>query len=299
MSRIPLSVIVLTRDEELNLPNCLGSVAELVDEIFVVDSGSTDRTLEIAQEYGATVVTHEFHGHTAQWRWALENLPLRNAWVLGLDADQRLMPELGGELRRIFRDGHPQRNVAGFYIARRNVFRGKWIRWGGYYPKYLLKLFRRDSVVLDETDLLDHHFRVQGATAKLENDIIEENYKEEKIDFWIQKHLQYAELLAHEEMRRSAGSRNELVKAKLAGSPDERAEWLKKTWNKLPRFVRPGGYFIWRYFFRLGFLDGKQGFAFHFLHAFWYRLIADLKIDELRKHAASTSHQSLPTGRKS
>lgn len=281
--RIPLSVIVLTRDEEINLDACLSSVDHLADEVYVVDSGSTDRTVEIAETHGAQVVTHEFEGHSAQWRWALENLPLRNAWVFGLDADQRLTPELAEELSRLFSDGHPVRDVVGFYVARRNIFRGKWIRWGGYYPKYLLKLFRRDALIFDEHDLLDHHFRVRGATAKLQNDIVEENLKEEQIDFWIRKHLQYAELLAREEMRRKTGSHHVLARPKLVGNPDERAEWLKATWNKLPRFVRPAGYFMWRYFFQLGFLDGKQGFTFHFLHAFWYRLVADLKIDELRK----------------
>lgn len=287
MSRVPISAIVLTRDEELNLPACLASIEPLVDEIFVVDSGSTDATLDIARRHGATVVAHEFSGHTAQWRWALATLPLRNEWVLGLDADQWVMPELAAELRALFTDAQRTGDVAGYYVARRNVFRGKWIRWGGYYPKYLLKLFRRDRVQLEEGDLLDHHFRVTGPTAKLRHDIVEENRKEEKIDFWIRKHLQYADLFAQEELRRAAGTGQRLVKAAPLGSPDERAEFLKQTWHRLPRFVRPAGYFIWRYFLRLGFLDGKQGFAFHFLHAFWFRLVADMKIDELRDHVHS------------
>ena len=100
MKRVPLSVVILTKDEELNLEACLASVDHVVDEIFVVDSGSTDTTVEIARRHGAEVVAHDFHGHTAQWKWALANLPLRNTWVLGLDADQRLTPELGEELRR-------------------------------------------------------------------------------------------------------------------------------------------------------------------------------------------------------
>lgn len=284
MSTIPVSAVILTRDEEVNLPACLESIDGLVSEIFVVDSGSTDQTCAIAAARGARVVPHEFAGHHAQWHWALTQLPLQNQWVLGLDADQRLTPELAAELRRIF-ERHDSADVAGFYMARRNVFRGRWIRWGGYYPKYLLKLFRKDALFFDDADLLDHHFRVRGATARLGHDIIEENHKEESIDFWVTKHLQYADLLAREELRRSAGGSARLVRARFFGTPDERAEWLKRTWNKLPRFLRPAGYFIWRYFIRLGFLDGREGFAFHFMHAFWFRLVADLKIDELKRDA--------------
>jgi glycosyltransferase involved in cell wall biosynthesis len=254
----------------------------------VVDSGSTDRTIEIARAAGATVVAHEFAGHSAQWRWALDQLPLRHAWVLGLDADQRLMPELADELRKLFEDPTRTSDYAAFYLTRRNVFRGKWIRWGGYYPKRFIKLFRRERLVHEDADLLDHHFRVSGKVGTLKHDIIEENLKEDKIDFWIQKHLRYADLLAREETRRRNGQAPTTVRPALFGDPDQRAEWQKKTWTGLPRFVRAPAYFMWRYFFLLGFLDGKQGFAFHFLHAFWYRLVTDLKIDEQRRGDAHT-----------
>src|SRR5687768_12236831 len=153
MSRVAISAVILTRDEELNLGACLESIAGLVDEIYVVDSGSTDGTAAIARRHGANLVTHEFTGHGAQWRWALEQLPLRNQWIFGLDADQRVLPELADELRERFGPAGRLDNCAGFYVARRNVFRGRWIRWGGYYPKYLLKLFRRDKVRFEAADL--------------------------------------------------------------------------------------------------------------------------------------------------
>jgi glycosyltransferase involved in cell wall biosynthesis len=288
--KIPVSAVILTYNEELNLPNCLASIRDLVDEIFVVDSESTDRTCAIARECGAQVVTHAFTGHSAQWQWALTNVPLQNDWVLGLDADQRLTPELTLELLELFRDQQRVADHAGFYVARRNVFRGKWIRWGGYYPKHILKLFRRDRLLHEPADLLDHHFHVDGNVGKLRHDIIEENFKEDDIDFWITKHLRYAELLAREESRRKAGVAPTHVRPSLLGNPDERAEWQKKTWTRLPRFVRAPAYFVWRYIFLLGFLDGKQGFAFHFLHAFWFRLVTDLKLDDERRRNARTRH---------
>lgn len=288
MTRIPVSAVVLTRDEELNLPACLQSMHELVAEIFVVDSGSTDSTLEIARSFGATVVPHEFTGHSAQWQWALANLPLKHEWVLGLDADQRLLPELADEMRELFSAPTQLADYDAFYLTRRNVFRGKWIRWGGYYPKRFIKLFRRARLIHEEADLLDHHFRVTGRVGTLKHDIIEENLKEDNIDFWIQKHLRYAQLLAQEEGRRRDGQAPTTVRPALFGDPDQRAEWQKRTWTVLPRFVRAPAYFLWRYFFRLGFLDGKQGFAFHFLHAFWFRLVTDLKIDEQRRSDVRT-----------
>lgn len=290
MERIPVSAVVLTRDEALNLPACLASMRDLVDEIYVVDSGSTDGTQDIAAAAGAMVITHEFNGHSAQWQWALAELPLRHEWVLGLDADQRLTPELAEELRARFRQPEQLAQYAGFYVKRRNIFRGKWIRWGGYYPKRFIKLFRRGRLRHEAADLLDHHFHVQGRVGRLDHDIIEENRKEEQIDFWVQKHLRYAELLAMEEVRRRNGVAPTAVKPSLFGNPDERAEWQKHTWALLPRFIRAPAYFIWRYVFLLGFLDGKQGFAFHFLHAFWFRLVTDLKIDEQRMRNAHPGH---------
>ena len=286
MTTVPISAVILTRDEAVNLPRCLDSLRGLVDEIFVVDSGSTDDTLAIARAAGAQIVHHDFTGHSAQWQWALAHLPLQHDWVLGLDADQRLLPELAAELRERFADPQHVAGYSAFYVTRRNIFRGKWIRWGGYYPKRLIKLFRRDRLVHEAADLLDHHFRVTGQVGTLHHDIIEENLKEDQIDFWIQKHLRYAELLATEEARRQTGRMPTTVQPALFGQPDERAEWQKRMWVRLPRFVRAPAYFIWRYVFLLGFLDGKQGFAFHFLHAFWFRLITDLKIDEQRlRHA--------------
>jgi glycosyltransferase involved in cell wall biosynthesis len=290
MIRIPVSAVVLTQDEELNLPACLDSMRELVDEIFVVDSGSTDRTSDIARAAGAQVVSHEFTGHSAQWQWAMNTLPLKHDWVLGLDADQRLTPELAQELSDLFSVPARLTDFSAFYIVRRNIFRGKWIRWGGYYPKHFIKLFRPDRLQHEAADLLDHHFHVTGKVGKLRHDIIEENLKEDNIDFWIQKHLRYAELLAREEIQRRNGRAPTLVRASLFGNPDERAEWQKKTWALLPRFVRAPAYFLWRYLFLLGFLDGKQGFAFHFLHAFWYRLVTDLKLDEQQRLHARTRH---------
>jgi glycosyltransferase involved in cell wall biosynthesis len=278
---VPLAVVVLTRDEELNLPACLASLDGLPCERFVVDSGSTDRTVEIAQQLGAQVLFHPFESHAKQWRWSLDNLACTPQWVLGLDADQQLTPELKHELAQLLAHGGDHlHDVAGFYVKRRQVFRGRWIRHGGYYPKYLLKLFRHNAVYLDDRDLIDHHFYVRGRVGKLKSDLIECNVKENDIGFWIGKHNHYAVLHAQEELEYRTGWRVLPIQPSLLGNPDQRTLWLKLLWYRLPLYIRPFMYFAYRYLVRLGFLDGKEGLIFHVLQGFWYRLLVDVNIDE-------------------
>jgi glycosyltransferase involved in cell wall biosynthesis len=279
-SRAPVSVVVLTHNEERNLEVCLRSVADWCAGVFVVDSGSTDRTIEIAARWGATVVAHPFETHARQWEWALASLPLTTDWVLALDADQQVTPELESSIVEAFR-GHRQEGVDAFFVARRQVFRGRWIRHGGYYPKWLLKLVRRSRVTTDATDLVDHHFIVPGRVGRLTGDLIEDNRNEAEIAAWTTKHNRYAQLQARQElMAEAAGGR--LGIGALFGHADARTAWRKQQWRRLPLFVRPCLYVFYRYVLRLGFLDGREGFIFHVLQAFWYRLLVDINIVELR-----------------
>jgi glycosyltransferase involved in cell wall biosynthesis len=279
-----LSVVILTFNEEKNLPACLASVADVTREVFVVDSGSSDSTAAIAERHGARLATHPFAGHAAQWNWAFANLPIATEWILALDADHRVTPELASELRSLL-DGHgPSAEVAGYYVKRRQVFRGRWIRHGGYYPKYLLKLVRRGRVVSDETERLDFRLYVDGRTERLGHDLVEDNRNEADIGFFLAKHLRFASLQAQEEMERS-GASSYRITPRFFGTPDQRTLYLKSFWYRLPLYLRPFLYFFYRYVLRLGFLDGKEGFLFHFLQGFWYRLVVDVKIDELRRAA--------------
>jgi hypothetical protein len=243
----------------------------------VVDSFSTDKTERIATEYKAHFYQNKFETHSKQWEFALKHLPIHTEWVLGLDADQEILPELAEEIKSAL-SGNSE--FAGYYIKRRNYFLGKWIKNGGYYPRYLLKLFRKDSVYLDPGELMDHHFYVRGKTGRLNFDLVENNLKED-LDFWSRKHVKYAELQAKEEFYNSA-----VNSGSFWGNRDERRIYLKSMWNRMPLFLRPFLYFIYRYFIQVGFLDGKKGLIFHFLQAFWYRFLVDAKIYELRKRKA-------------
>jgi glycosyltransferase involved in cell wall biosynthesis len=276
----PVAAVVLTWNEERNLPGCLESLRGWVNEIVVVDSGSTDRTREIARQSAARIVEHPFETHARQWAWALRSIEVRADWVLGLDADQRITPELAAEIQRVLADGAPGWN--GFYLKRRQIFRGTWIRHGGYYPKYLLKLFRRAAVSVDERELVDHHFCVAGRAGRLRHDLVEENLNENDLTTWIAKHVRYAALQAQEEFTR--GGTPAATARLIGGTPDERVAWWRhRVWERLPLYVRPLLYFLYRYVVRLGFLDGKEGFLFHFLQAYWYRVLVDARIDELRR----------------
>ena len=280
----PISVVILTKNEARNLPACLAGVSGWVREIFVVDSGSTDGTVDIATAAGAHVVAHPFESHARQWQWALAELPLAGDWVLALDADQRVSPELRRSIEQAVVAASPAGAApVAFFLNRRQIFRGRWIRHGGYYPKYLLKLFRRGAATLDESDRVDHHFRVTGPAWRLDGDLIEDNRNEVRIADWIDKHNRYARLQAVEEMaRHGAGER----RGRLLGNPDERTAWFKNLWARFPLYLRPIGYFVYRYVIRLGFLDGKEGFVFHFMQALWYRLLVDINRDEI----ASATH---------
>jgi|SRR5580704_12602588 glycosyltransferase involved in cell wall biosynthesis len=273
-----VSAFILTRNEERNLEACLESLHGWCTDIHLVDSLSTDRTLQIAERYGAQIHQHRFEGHTKQRAWALRNLPFAHEWVLALDADHRVTPELREELAARF--AAPPQGLDGFFICRRQIFRGRWIRFGGYYPKYQLKLFRHSGAFLDDNEF-DYRFYVNGPTARLKHDIIESNQNEWGISFFIEKHNRFASELAAEEIKRNQGGLGYLAKTNYFGNPDQRILWLKTRWNSLPLYLRPFLLFIYRYFLRLGFLDGKEGFIFHFLQSLWFRLLVDIRREEL------------------
>lgn len=277
------SFIILTFNEELHLPRLLKSIHQLNAPLFILDSGSTDQTVKIAKDFGATVKFNAFENHPKQWDFALKNFEVETPWIIGLDADQMVTPELFDQLAT-FKDEN-YRDINGIYFNRKNFFKGKWIKYGGYYPKYLLKMFRKDIGFSDTNEKMDHRFIVSGATLTWKKGhLLEENLKENEISFWIAKHNRYSDLVAEEEIERMLALRTQTIKPNPFGDPNQRMAFLKKLWWKLPRFVRPFIYFGYRMIFQLGVFDGKTGILFHFLQGFWFRLIVDVKIEEKLKN---------------
>lgn len=283
---IAVTLIVTTRNEEINIEKCLQSAHGFIDQIFVIDSESSDGTVEISRRYAEVINLPYDHSKIIPWiyQWGLENLPIRNEWVMILEADQEFTPQLKEELQQKFDGNGMDKN--GYYVRRQQIFRGKPLRFGGYGSKYMLKLFRRSAGELDPKET-DTRVYVKGEVGKLKYPIIEHNFKEDEILFYLQKHLRYADVFAREELQRRLEGANWKMQPKLFGTPDERILWLKQLYFRLPLYVRPFIYFFYRYIIMLGILDGKQGGAFHFLQAFWFRLVWDMRLEELIKE-----HQS-------
>ena len=286
-----ITAVILTHNEEINLPACLGSLRPWCSSIFVVDSGSSDQTVSVAQRCGAQAVHHPFETHAKQWNWAFKNLPISGEWILALDADQRVTTELREEILGTLPVTPPQ--VAGYYLPRKQFFRGRWIRHGGYWPKYMLKLFRRGAGLSDEQERVDFRFYVKGPARRMKSPLLEDNRKEQEISFWLAKHLRFIELQAQEEFLRRHGKLSWALPLSAWGTPDQQTLWLKSWWYRLPPLLRPYPYFFYRYFVRLGFLDGPQGSLFHFLQGFWYPLMIGVRLKELEA-LAKTSGREIP-----
>lgn len=280
-----LDIIILTFNEEKNISDCLQSAVALQANIYVVDSGSTDNTLEICRRHTQNIFNHPFENYAAQRNWALDNLPITGAWILNLDADHRVTPELAAQLNDIFaRSVDAETN--GFLISRRTMFMGKWIKHGGHYPTYHANLFRR-SFGRCEEKLYDQHFKVTGKTQVLKTDIID--VITDSLTSFIARHNHWATLeaqyLVEQQNAPIVDDNGKLVHPRLFGNPMERRRYMKKRYEAFPLFVRPVIYFTIRYFIKLGFLDGKTGLVFHFLQGFWFRFLIDAKIYELRKES--------------
>lgn len=279
-TRLPITAICMTRDEERNLEACLQSIAPYVNEILVVDSFSTDATEAIAKKYGARFVQHAWENYARQFQWALSQ-PMNNDWVLRIDADERWTPEGFSRVRELLKDGE----LNGIYVRMKIFFMGRWIRHGDFYPNIFLRLFRRSKMANIEQRWMDEHIQVDGKTIVTDIDVIEANFdRQESISLWTAKHNSYSTREAIDYLLAQHSERPESI-GDVTGNKVERKRWLKENvYNALaPKFVRPMLYFLYRYIFKLGFLDGKEGFIFHMLQGFWYRFLVDVKIYQIEK----------------
>ena len=275
-----LTVIIITFQEEQNIRDCVTSVQNVTNNIFVVDSYSTDRTQSILSDMGINFIEHEFISYANKRNWAQKNNPFKTEWVMHIDADERFTPELVAWLMSEFASTKSQYD--GFMFSRKILFLNKWMRFGGIYPNFHLRLFKA-SMGYVEDKAYDNHWVLPGGKIKAVYgaDII--NIATSNLDNFILSHNKSATLEANEIVSRKDKHPGE-VKPKILGNPIEKNRWLKiHIFEKLPLFFRSFIYFTYRYFIRLGFLDGKEGLIFCFLQVFWFRFLVDAKVLEIQK----------------
>ncbi len=280
-----LATIILTYNEEAHLARALLSAKAVSTQIVVVNSYSTDRTMEIAAAAGAHAVQHEFVHQAQQFQWALDNLAIEAEWVMRLDADETLTPELIAEIKQEL-PRLPQ-ETTGVSLKRRHIFLDRWIRHGGRYPLILLRIWRKGAARIEQRWMDEHIVLLQGRAVVFEHDFCDHNLND--LSFFTQKHNKYATREAIERLNEDFGLfPSEDAVSRGASSAQARLKRLIKSkfYNRLPFGVGPLSYFLWRYFAQLGFLDGREGLIYHFLQGFWYRFLVEARVFELRRALA-------------
>jgi len=270
---LKLTTIILTYNEGIHISRCLESLTPLNSRLIVIDSFSTDNTKDIVRDMGIEFYQNPFVNQAQQIQWALDNCDIKTDWILRVDADEylseELQQEINNELIKLAED------VSGVLIKRRVVFMGKWIRWGGYYPIWILRLWKNSKGRIEQKWMDEQIIIHTGKTIEFKNDFIEENLN--NLTWWTEKHNNYS--------NRELGDilRAESSKNYKRGNKQSGNQWAK--WNyyyKLPILLRPIIYFLYRYIFKLGFLDGRSGFIWHVLQGFWYRMLIDAKLFQIK-----------------
>lgn len=282
---LDLSVIILTYNEELHIRRCLENVSLFAQEIFIVDSFSIDKTLEIAKEYGANIYQNKWENNYAkQLNWGLTHCPIKSKWVLRLDADEYLTQELVQELYEKL--STLKKDITGIIFNRRHIFLGKWMK-RGTYPVKLLRLFQTGKGICEQRWMDEHIQLLEGKSIEFEYDFVDENLN--SLGWWIQKHNGYSIREAIDLLDIELGllGNAETDKQKILGEQASDKRTKKHKYVKMPLFWRSFFYFFVRYFVKGGFLEGKEGFLWNFLQGWWYRTLVDAKIFEIKKNCGN------------
>jgi glycosyltransferase involved in cell wall biosynthesis len=279
---LDLSVIILTYNEEIHIRRCLDNITSIAKDIFIIDSFSTDRTLDIAKEYKQVhILQNKWENNYAkQFNWGLANAPIRTQWVLRLDADEYLLPKLIAELREKL----PLLpiDVNGIIFNRRHIFMDKWMK-RGIYPVKLLRVFRYGKGMCEQR-LMDEHIQLtEGRAVEFEHDFCDHNLN--NLSWFCHKHVNYAireavDLLDIELDLTGAAESDE---NKQISKQAQKKRMKKHQYVKQPLFWRAFAYFCYRYFLKGACLDGKEGFLWTFLQGWWYRTLVDAKVFEIKR----------------
>ncbi|MGN0601579.1 MAG: glycosyltransferase family 2 protein [Oscillospiraceae bacterium] len=285
-----LTVIILTKNEEKNIRKCIESFKGVAKRFVIVDSFSTDKTQEICRQLDSELrengsrldfYQNKWVDYATQLNWGITQTDINTDWSMRMDADEELLTELAEEINEKL--DTIKEPVNGIILRRRLIFMGRWIKHGGRYPELLLRIWRTGKAMCEQKVMDEHMILSDGTTVKFKNDLQDNNQKD--LEWWTAKHNWYSnrEVLDHQltlehEMDESLENGGEST-----GQAKMKRIVKNGGYYKLPKFFRAHIYFIYRYYFKLGFLDGKEGKIFHFLQAYWYRFLVDAKMYECEK----------------
>jgi glycosyltransferase involved in cell wall biosynthesis len=277
---LDITVIVLVLNEERHIQRCLLSAKRFAKRIILVDSGSSDRTLEIGASLGAETYSNEFVSHSAQLNWTIDNISITSKWTMKLDADEYVVDS---DIRSFYSSlTDAPDSIGGFTLRLRRIFMGRWLKFGTLYPLPLLRVWKT-GCGRAESRIMDEHIVVDGAVVALNVDFADHNLN--SIGWWVSKHNRYADLEAAEMLLAQCDNRVRTFDLSRHPFNVRLKKFLKiNVYRRLPLGFRAFLYFFYRYVVFFGFLDGREGFAFHFLQAFWYRYLVDLKILSVKKY---------------
>ncbi len=282
MHQSDLAVVLLTYNEEIHIERALNSIKSIASEIYVVDSGSTDRTVELVEKHGVQVFYNKFVNQAKQFQWALDNLPIKSRWIMRLDADEIIEEDLQQEIQeKLYL--LPE-NIVGVNLKRKHIFMDRWIKHGGRFPLVLLRIWRTGHGRIEDRWMDEHMVISGGETVTFNGGFADHNLND--LTFFTDKHNKYATREAIDVLNQKLNlfPRDESLNTESASFQASIKRIAKeKVYNKIPFTLAALAYFLYRYIFQLGFLDGRSGLVYHFLQGYWYRFLVGAKIMELEK----------------
>jgi len=288
---VDLTVVILTKNEEKNLRKCIESFNGIAKRFVIVDSYSNDKTEEICKKLNIELnkigskldfYQNKWIDYATQLNWGLTHTDITTEWSMRMDADEELMADLAEEIEeKLDKIKEP---VNGIIVRRRLIFMGKWIKHGGRYPELLLRIFRTGKAMCEQKIMDEHMILTEGTTIEFKHDLIDNNQKD--LEWWTAKHNWYSN---REVLDRQMTLEDSMDKSLEHGGESSGQAKMKRIvknsgYYKLPKFWRAHVYFIYRYYLKLGFLDGPEGRIFHFLQAYWYRFLVDAKLYQCEKN---------------
>lgn len=271
-----ISIFIITYNEEIHIERCINCCKLITDKIYVIDSYSTDRTIEIAENLGAIVLKNKFINHAKQFNWGLSTINTQSDWIMRIDADETISTELAAEI--IKETNQAEKNISAFSIKRRHIFMNKWIKHGGRYPLIMTRIWRNGHGQVEERWMDEHVEISEGKIKTLKNDFADHNLN--NISYLIEKHNGYATREAVEIILEKINFRKDESSAKIPSQAKIKRFLKLKIYNRLPFWVSSTTYYIFRMIIQLGILDGKEGVIYHTIQGFFYRFTVGAKVEE-------------------